>query len=165
MALKLRAQRPQAQGGGAAEKKAGWRRNAILPCLGAPASFKRMLGGAGDGAIAVFAKDSVGVRHADPAQRHRRNPRAAPVTVLVVPRPLFQREARRVNGFPLIEDEKLVAARLWVPATLALARKSLPDGRLILVPGRHESADRVERREAAGAVLTTAKGDEFFFGH
>src|SRR2546430_7753227 len=43
IALKLRAQRPQAQGGGAADKKAGRRGNAILPTR-APGSFKRLLG-------------------------------------------------------------------------------------------------------------------------
>src|SRR6266853_1788511 len=45
MALKLRAQRPRAQGGRAADKKAGRRGNAIPPYLGAPGSFKRLLGG------------------------------------------------------------------------------------------------------------------------
>src|SRR5882762_8523133 len=44
MALKLRAQWPPAQGGGGAEKKASQQGNAIPPYLGAPASFKRMLG-------------------------------------------------------------------------------------------------------------------------
>src|SRR2546425_2248430 len=45
MALKLRARWQRAQGGGAAETKAGRRGNAILPTR-APASFKRMLDGA-----------------------------------------------------------------------------------------------------------------------
>src|SRR2546422_11437789 len=44
MTLKLRAQCPRAQGGGAAEKKAGWRVNSILPYSRAAGSFKRMLG-------------------------------------------------------------------------------------------------------------------------
>src|SRR3989449_10837487 len=44
MALKLRARWQRAQGGGAADKKAGRRGNAILPTR-APASFKRLLGG------------------------------------------------------------------------------------------------------------------------
>jgi hypothetical protein len=43
IALKLRAQRPPAQGGGAADKKGDWRGNAIPPPR-APVSFKRMLG-------------------------------------------------------------------------------------------------------------------------
>src|SRR2546430_2692027 len=43
IALKLRAQRPGAQGGGAADKRAGQRGNAILPTR-APGSFKRLLG-------------------------------------------------------------------------------------------------------------------------
>src|SRR5438874_4933661 len=43
MALKLRAQCPRAQGGGAADKEAGRRGNAILPAR-APGSFKRLLG-------------------------------------------------------------------------------------------------------------------------
>src|SRR5438874_4481001 len=43
MALKLRAQCPRAQGGGAADKEAGRRGNAILPTR-APGSFKRLLG-------------------------------------------------------------------------------------------------------------------------
>jgi len=42
IALKLRAQRPRAQGGGTADKKAGWLGNAILPTR-APDSFKRLL--------------------------------------------------------------------------------------------------------------------------
>src|SRR2546429_9982912 len=46
MALKLRAQCPRAQGGGAADKRAGQRGNAILPTR-APGSFKRLLGGSG----------------------------------------------------------------------------------------------------------------------
>src|SRR5439155_12295863 len=41
----LRAQRPGAQGGGAADKKAGRRGNAILPTR-APGRFKRLLGSA-----------------------------------------------------------------------------------------------------------------------
>src|SRR3989442_466314 len=45
MALKLRAQRPPAQGGGAADKEAGQRGNAILLYLCAPGRFKRRLGG------------------------------------------------------------------------------------------------------------------------
>src|SRR6266516_7521593 len=45
IALKLRAQRPRAQGVGAADKEASQRGNAILPYLRAPGSFKRMLGG------------------------------------------------------------------------------------------------------------------------
>jgi len=42
---RLRAQRPPAQGGGAADKEARQRGNAILPYLRAPGSFKRLLGG------------------------------------------------------------------------------------------------------------------------
>src|SRR5437763_15941389 len=45
IALKLRAQRPRAQGGGTADKKAGWLGNAILPTR-APDSFKRLLNSA-----------------------------------------------------------------------------------------------------------------------
>src|SRR2546422_158769 len=44
MALKLRARWQREQVGGAADKKAGRRGNAILPTR-APASFKRLLGG------------------------------------------------------------------------------------------------------------------------
>src|SRR5207247_3741961 len=46
IALKLRAQRPGAQGGGATDKEARQRGNTILPYLRAPGSFKRMLGSA-----------------------------------------------------------------------------------------------------------------------
>src|SRR5207302_10408758 len=46
MALKLRAQRPRAQGVGAADKKASRRGNTIPPYLRAPVSFKRLLDGA-----------------------------------------------------------------------------------------------------------------------
>src|SRR5882724_7904409 len=46
IALKLQAERPLAQGGGAADTKASRRGNGILPCLRAPDSFKRLLGGA-----------------------------------------------------------------------------------------------------------------------
>src|SRR6266576_2363709 len=45
IALKLRARRPRAQGGGTADTKAGQRGNASLPYFGAPGSFKRWLGG------------------------------------------------------------------------------------------------------------------------
>src|SRR5438477_402607 len=44
IARKLRATRPPTPGRGAADKKARGRGNASLPSLGAPASFKRMLG-------------------------------------------------------------------------------------------------------------------------
>jgi len=52
MALKLRAQRPRAEGVGGADKKAGRRGNAILPYMCAPGSFKRMLGAGSTGRAA-----------------------------------------------------------------------------------------------------------------
>src|SRR5207237_3566017 len=85
-----------AQGGGAADNKAGWRGNSIFPYLQAPVSFKRLLGGSRPSRPHVevpeyrhskkiaeeednrpqrllIRPDSIGAKQVDEAERHQQS--------------------------------------------------------------------------------------------